>query len=111
MFIDLMESINTILKTVQFTLEKTPPELAADIVDKGMVLVDGGALLRNPDVLLREVTGVPVTRVDDPLSVAVMGAGQVLSDMELLKNVTVSSWGDAYSRPAHSGGFWSTSRE
>ncbi len=86
----LMELINTIVETVQRTLEKTPPELAADIVDKGIVLVGGGALLKNLDVLLREVTGVPITVADDPLSAVVLGAGRVFDDTELLEKATLS---------------------
>jgi rod shape-determining protein MreB len=85
----LAESINTIVETVRITLESTPPELAADIVDKGIVLVGGGALLRNLDVLLREITNLPITIVDDPLSAVVLGAGKVLDDLELLKLTTV----------------------
>jgi rod shape-determining protein MreB len=85
----LSEPINTIVETVRITLENTPPELAADIVDKGIVLVGGGALLRNLDVLLREITGLPITIVDDPLSAVVLGAGKVLDDLDLLKLTTV----------------------
>ncbi|MFB0505634.1 MAG: rod shape-determining protein [Thermodesulfobacteriota bacterium] len=85
----LAESINTIVETVRISLESTPPELAADIVDKGIVLVGGGALLRNLDVLLREITNLPITIVDDPLSAVVLGAGKVLDDLELLKLTTV----------------------
>jgi rod shape-determining protein MreB len=77
-----------IIDTVRITLEETPPELAADIVDKGIVLVGGGALLKNIDVLLREVTGLPITIVDDPLSAIVLGAGKVLDNNELLHTVT-----------------------
>src|SRR4030043_141670 len=84
----LAESINSIIDSVRITLEKTPPELAADIVDKGIVLVGGGALLRNLDVLLREVTSLPITIVDDPLSAIVLGAGRVLDNDELLHTVT-----------------------
>ena len=84
----LAESINMIIDTVRITLEETPPELAADIVDKGIVLVGGGALLKNLDVLLREVTGLPITIVDDPLSAIVLGAGKVLDNNELLRTVT-----------------------
>jgi rod shape-determining protein MreB len=84
----LAESINTIIDTVRITLEGTPPELAADIVDKGIVLVGGGALLKNLDVLLREVTNLPITIVDDPLSAIVLGAGMVLDNEELLHTVT-----------------------
>jgi rod shape-determining protein MreB len=84
----LAESINTIIDTVRITLESTPPELSADLVDKGIVLVGGGALLKNLDILLREVTGLPITIVDDPLSSIVLGAGMVLDNEELLRTVT-----------------------
>ncbi len=84
----LTESVNTIIDTVRITLDATPPELAADIVDKGIVLVGGGALLKNLDTLLREVTSLPITIVDDPLSSIVMGAGMVLDNDELLRAVT-----------------------
>jgi len=84
----LAESINTIIDTVRITLEETPPELAADIVDKGIVLVGGGARLKNLDILLREVTSLPVTIVDDPLSSIVLGAGMVLDNEKLLHTVT-----------------------
>ena len=84
----LDESINTIIDTVRVTLEGTPPELAADIVDKGIVLVGGGALLKNLDILLREVTTLPITIVDDPLSAVVLGAGMVLDNERLLHAVT-----------------------
>jgi len=87
----LMELLNTIVDTVQTTLEKTPPELSADIVDRGIVLVGGGALLKNLDTLLREVTGIPITVADDPLSAVVLGAGRVFEDMELLENATMSA--------------------
>jgi len=84
----LDESINTIIDTVRITLEGTPPELASDIVDKGIVLVGGGALLKNLDLLLREVTSLPITIVDDPLSSVVLGAGMVLDNEKLLHTVT-----------------------
>ncbi len=84
----LGESICSIIDTIRITLEETPPELAADIVDKGIVLVGGGALLKNIDVLLREVTSLPITVVDDPLSSIVLGAGTVLDNEELLHTVT-----------------------
>jgi len=84
----LDESITTIIETVRITLEETPPELSADIVDKGIVLVGGGALLKNLDVLLREVTNLPITIADDPLSSIVLGAGMVLDNEKLLHAVT-----------------------
>ncbi len=85
----LAESINTIMDTVRITLEGTPPELAADIVNKGIVLVGGGALLKNLDTLLREVTNLPITIADDPLSSIVLGAGMVLENEQSLRTVTV----------------------
>jgi rod shape-determining protein MreB len=74
---------------VRIALERAPPELASDIVEKGIVLAGGGALLRNLDVLLREETGLPVTLADDPLTAVVMGAGKVLDELSLLRDVTV----------------------
>ena len=74
---------------VLLALEKTPPELAADIVDKGVVLTGGGALLKNMDVLLREETGLPVMVSDDPISAVVLGSGKTLDHIELLKEVTI----------------------
>ncbi len=85
----LMEPINVIVDAIKVTLERTPPELAADIVDKGIVLAGGGALLRNLDILIREETGLPVTVAEDPLSCVVRGSGKVLDEMELLKRVTI----------------------
>ncbi len=84
----LREPINAIVQAVRIALEKTPPELAADIVDKGIVLAGGGALLRNLDVLLREETGLPVMVADDPLSCVAQGAGMALDEIELLREVT-----------------------
>ncbi|MCG3174704.1 MAG: Rod shape-determining protein MreB [Myxococcota bacterium] len=83
----LQEPINAIVSEVRAVLEKTPPELAADIVDKGIVLSGGGALLRNLDMLLREETGLPVMVADDPLSCVVLGTGKALEDVVLLKQV------------------------
>jgi len=84
----LSECINAILETIKIALERTPPELAADIVDKGIVLAGGGALLRNLDVLSREETGLPVTIADDPLSAVVLGSGMALDEIDLLREVT-----------------------
>jgi rod shape-determining protein MreB len=86
----LQEPINAIVEAVLIALERTPPELAADIVDKGVVLTGGGALLRNLDVLLREETGLPVMVCDDPISAVVLGSGKALDHIELLKEVTLS---------------------
>jgi rod shape-determining protein MreB len=87
----LSEPINAIVEAVRISLERTPPELAADIVDKGIVLAGGGALLRNMDQLLREETGLPVVIAEDPLSCVVLGSGNVLDQLDLLKQVTVTS--------------------
>ncbi len=86
----LSEPINQIVEAVMTALERTPPELAADIVDKGIVLTGGGALLRNLDVLLREETGLPVMVADDPISAVVLGSGKALDHFDLLKEVTIS---------------------
>src|SRR6478672_6023642 len=85
----LAEPINAIVEAALLALERTPPELAADIVDKGVVLTGGGALLKNMDVLLREETGLPVMVCDDPISAVVLGSGKALDHMELLKEVTI----------------------
>jgi rod shape-determining protein MreB len=85
----LAEPINAIVEAVLLALERTPPELAADIVDKGVVLTGGGALLKNIDVLLREETGLPVMVADDPISAVVLGSGKTLDHFELLKEVAI----------------------
>jgi rod shape-determining protein MreB len=85
----LAEPINAIVEAVLLALERTPPELAADIVDKGVVLTGGGALLKSLDVLLREETGLPVMVSDDPISAVVLGSGKTLDHIELLKEVTI----------------------
>ncbi len=87
----ISETVNTVVEAVRIALERTPPELAADIVDKGIVLAGGGALLRDLDVLLREETGLPVVLAEDPLSCVVLGSGKVLDELDLLKRVTVTS--------------------
>ena len=87
----LAETINTIIEAVRLALERTPPELAADIVDRGIVLVGGGALLKNLDMLLKEETGLPIIRADDPLSAVVLGAGKALDELPLLKEITIRS--------------------
>lgn len=87
----LLESIGLILDTIKVTLENTPPELAADIVDKGIVLAGGGALLRGLDILIREQTGVPVILPDDPLTAVVRGCGMMLDKLELLQKVAIST--------------------
>ena len=86
----LSEPINTIVEAVMAALEKTPPELSADIVDKGIVLTGGGAMLKNLDVLLREETGLPVMVCDDPVSAVVLGSGKTLDHIDLLREVTIA---------------------
>jgi len=83
------EPVNTIVDAVRVALEKTPPELAADIVDKGIVLAGGGALIRNLDVLLQEETGLPIMVADDPLSAVVIGSGKALDQIDVLDNVAM----------------------
>ncbi|MGH7909154.1 MAG: rod shape-determining protein [Thermodesulfobacteriota bacterium] len=85
----MAEPINTIVEAIKQTLERTPPELAADIVDNGIMLTGGGALLGGLDVLIREETGLPVTVADDPLSCVVLGSGKALDELDLLKEVSV----------------------
>jgi rod shape-determining protein MreB and related proteins len=85
----LQEPLNAIVDAVRVALEKTPPELAADIVDKGIVLTGGGVLLKNLDVLLREETGLPVMVCDDPISAVVLGSGKALDHPELLREVSI----------------------
>jgi len=85
----LQEPVRQIIESVRIALERTPPELASDIMDKGIMLAGGGALLRNLDVLLREETGLPVTLAEDPLTAVVMGAGKALDELSLLRGVTV----------------------
>ncbi len=84
----LTEPVNAILDAVRVALERTPPELAADIVDKGIMLTGGGALLRNLDSLMRHETGLPITVVEDPLTCVVRGSGMVLDNLALLREVT-----------------------
>ena len=74
-----------ILDAVRVALERTPPELSADIMDRGIVLTGGGSLLKNLDKLLREETGLPVSVAEDPLSSVVLGTGKMLSDFDLLR--------------------------
>jgi rod shape-determining protein MreB len=85
----LTEPINAIVEAVRVVLERTPPELSADIVDKGIVLTGGGAQLRNLDVLLREETGLPVMVADNPECAVVLGTAKALDELKLLKEVTI----------------------
>jgi rod shape-determining protein MreB len=85
----ISEQVETIVETVRIALEQTPPELSADVVDKGIVLTGGGALLKNLDALLREETRLPITITDDPLTTVVIGAGKALDNISLLKEILV----------------------
>ncbi len=87
----LQDSVVMILDTIKVTLENTPPELAADIVDRGIVLAGGGALLKGLDILIREHTGVPVIVPDDPLTAVVRGCGAMLDKLELLKKIAIAT--------------------
>ncbi len=86
----ISEQVETIVETVKSALEQTPPELSADIVDKGIVLTGGGALLKNFDKLLREETGLPIVIADDPLSSVVLGSGKVLDNIDILKEIMIN---------------------
>jgi rod shape-determining protein MreB and related proteins len=85
----LRESVMTIVDTVRTCLERTPPELAADIVDKGIVLTGGGALLPGLDVVLRQETRLPVTVADNPLLCVALGTGRLLDDLHLLRKIAI----------------------
>jgi rod shape-determining protein MreB len=83
----IQEQVDSIVETIKIALEQTPPELAADIVDRGIVLTGGGALLKGLDHLLRLETGLPITITEDPLSTVVLGSGKALEEIEILKQV------------------------
>jgi len=85
----ISEQIDAIIETTKIALEQTPPELAADIVDRGIVLTGGGALLKNLDKLLREETGLPITIAEDPLSTVALGSGMTLDSIEILRQVVI----------------------
>jgi rod shape-determining protein MreB len=85
----LVEPIHAIVETVHLTLEKTPPELAADIVDRGIMLVGGGSLLRELDQVLRQETKLPILRSEDPFTAVVHGAGIALDNLALLREVSL----------------------
>ena len=87
----LSEPVNAIAESVRMALERTPPELSADMIDRGIVLVGGGAQLRNLDRLLAESTGLSVTLADDPLTAVVMGTGRCLEELSLLRDVALPS--------------------
>ena len=85
----LSETVATIVEAVRVALERTPPELSADIMDKGIIIAGGGSMLKNLDKRLREETGLPVQLAEDPLSSVVLGAGMMLSDFNLLRRISL----------------------
>src|ERR1700694_107062 len=85
----LSECVSTIVSAIRVALERTPPELSADIIDRGIVLAGGGALLKNLDKRIREETGLPVCIADDPLCGVVLGTGKILSNFKLLRKISV----------------------
>jgi rod shape-determining protein MreB len=85
----LSECIATIINGIRVALERTPPELSADISDRGIVLTGGGALIKNLDKRIREETGLPVSIADDPLASVVLGTGRMLSDFKLLRKISI----------------------
>ncbi len=86
----IAEPVNAIVNAVKIALERTPPELASDIVDRGIVLAGGGALLKNLDKLLREETGLPIIVAESPLTAVVLGSGRALEELDLLREIAVS---------------------
>ena len=85
----IAEQVDAIVQAVRQALEQTPPELSADIVERGIVLTGGGALLEGLDQLLREDTSLPIFSVDDPLATVVMGTGKALDNIHILKEVCI----------------------
>jgi rod shape-determining protein MreB len=85
----LSECVATIINGIRVALERTPPELSADISDRGIVLTGGGALIKNLDKRIREETGLPVSIADDPLASVVLGTGRMLSDFKLLRKISI----------------------
>ena len=85
----LSETVATIVEAVRVALERTPPELSADIMDKGIIIAGGGSMLKNLDKRLREETGLPVTLAEDPLACVALGTGQMLADFDLLRKISI----------------------
>lgn len=85
----LQDAVSQIVEVIRTTLEQTPPELAADIIDQGIVLTGGGSLLGNLDEVLREATGLPVVVAEEPMRCVALGAGEILENAELLKRMSV----------------------
>ncbi len=88
----LAEPVGSIIEAVKVALENTAPELAADIVDKGIILAGGGALLSNLDWVLQHATRLPISIADEPLICVALGAGRVLEEMKTLKSVLIDMW-------------------
>ena len=86
----LADPVSAVADAIKVALEKTPPELAADIVDNGIILAGGGALLANLDILIKEKTGLPVALAEDPLTCVVRGSGIVVQDLDLIRQVTIT---------------------
>ena len=87
----LKEPVNAVVDSIKFTLEKTPPELAADIMERGIMLAGGGALLEGLDKLINKETGIPVFIAEQPMDCVVLGTGRVLEEIDVLSNVLLSS--------------------
>ena len=86
----LSETISAIVETVRVALERTPPELSADIMDKGIVMCGGGSMLKNFDQRLREETGLPVSIAENPMACVALGSGRMLTDFDLLKRIAIA---------------------
>ncbi len=86
----LSTCVNAIIEAIKTTLEHTPPELSADISDRGLVLSGGGGMLKNLDMRIREETGLPVSIAQDPLTSVVLGAGKMLNDLKLLRRISMN---------------------
>lgn len=85
----ISKQVGAIVQIVRIALEQMPPELSADVVEKGIVLTGGGAFLKNLDALLREETRLPITITDNPLTTVVLGAGKVLDNLSILKDISL----------------------
>ena len=83
------KTVAAIVNAIRIALERTPPELSADIIDRGIILTGGGALLKNLDKRIREETQLPVFITEDPLTTVVLGAGKMLDELELLKKISL----------------------
>ena len=87
----LSETVASILDAIRIALERTPPEISADLIDRGLILAGGGALLRGLDKIIAEETGLPVRISEDPLTAVALGTGRYLSDIDLLKRLSVNN--------------------